>query len=156
MGVSNFVTRNKNIKFILVASDVFPRKGNAIPMQNKNKRSIIEAFTKLLKKVKPNKITCDNGSEFSSSEFIKTCQEHEIPIDYVDINNHYIPHTGNRLGIVDNFSQKLRDKLQLYCDEYSTNKYGDALQKLIDNINNSYNEGNKGIPTHATQCKSSK
>ena len=146
MDVSNVSTMNKNIKFILVATDVFTRKGYVIPIKNKVKKSIIDSFTKLLKQVKPNKITCDNGSEFTSKEFIKLCKDNEIIINYVDINNHYIPHTGNRLGIVDRYIQKLRNKIHIYCDEYDTNKYIDVLEKLVNNINNDYNSGIKGVP----------
>ena len=68
-------------------------------------KRIIEAFTKLLRQIKPNKITCDNGSEFTSRDFVKLCNAKEIEIDYVNINNHYIPHVGNRLGIVDRYIQ---------------------------------------------------
>ena len=59
----------------------------------------------------------------------------------MNINNHYIPLVGNRLGIVDRYIQSLRSKIQRYCDEYNTNKYIDILGKLVDNLNNNYNSG---------------
>ena len=153
MDMSNVSTMNKNIKFALVAVDIFTRKGYVIPLKNKIMKSITESFTKLLRQIKPNKITCDNGSEFTSGECVKLCNAEKIEIDYVDISNHYISHVGNRLGIVDRYIQSLRSKIQRYCDEYNTNKYIDILGKLVDNLNNSYNSGIKCVPNEVNSMQ---
>jgi hypothetical protein len=153
MNVDELSTRNKNFKWIFVCVDVFTRKAYVEPMKNKSTISIIEAFTKILNKVKPISIMCDNGSEFISSQFKKLCKDNNILINYVDTNNHLIPHAGNRLGIVDRFIQTLRHKLQLYFDEYDTNTYINVLQQLVENINNTYNSGIKGIPNKPDELK---
>jgi len=139
-------TKNKNVKWLFVAIDIFTRKGYVFTMKNKFKKSIEIAFTKLLKLVHPNKIICDNGKEFTNDRFVNICEDNNIVIDYVNINNHLIAHTGNRLGIVDKFIQTLRKRMHTYFDEYDTNKYIDVLDKLVENINNSYNSGIQGIP----------
>ena len=77
------------------------------------------------------------------------CNDNNIIIDYVNLNNHLIKHAGNRLGIVDKLIQLLRQKIQVYFDEYDTNKYIDVLDKLVENINNSYNSGIKSVPNTA-------
>ena len=77
------IATNKNYKWLFVVVDVFTRKAYVYPMKNKLTKSIIESFNKLLKKVKPNKITCDLGSEFISSSFTKLCNDNNIIIDYL-------------------------------------------------------------------------
>ena len=60
---------------------------------------------------------------------------------------------GNRLGIVDSFIQKLRNKIQLYFDEYDTTNYIDVVYKLVKNINNTYNSGIQTIPNKPDNLK---
>ena len=148
MDVSEISRVNAGVHFLLVCVDVFTRKAYVIPMKNKTTSSIIEAFTEFLRRIKGKveKITCDFGSEFINKDFKKLCKENDIEIDYVNLNNHLIDHVGNRLGIVDSFIQKLRKLMNRYFDEYDTNKYIDVLDKLVNNINNTYNSGIKGIP----------
>ena len=117
-------------------------------MKDKATKNILLAFNHFLLKVIPQRIMCDNGSEFTSKQFVKLCKDSNISIDYVNTNNHLIPHVGNRLGIVDRFIQTLRKKIQLYLDEYDTNKYIDVLDMIVENINNTFNSGIKSIPNH--------
>ena len=150
MDIKNVSTMNRNYKWLFVCVDVFSRFGYVIPMKDKTTSNIITAFKKILSKSKPNKVMCDNGSEFISSTFVKLCSENNIIIDYVDKNNHLTPHIGNRLGIVDRYIQTLRQRIQNYCDEYDTNNFVDVLPDLVENINSSYNSGIKAVPNEIT------
>ena len=87
--VSNLATMNRNFKYILVGVDVYTRMAYCVPIKNKITASIINAFTKIINKAKPLKIVCDNGSEFTSRSFVSLCQDKNIAIDYVNINNHH-------------------------------------------------------------------
>ena len=57
---------------------------------------------------------CDNGTEFISAKFTKLCDDNNIKIDYVNVNNKLLAHTGDRLGIVDRFIQTLRNMMNKY------------------------------------------
>jgi len=144
--MKNISRVNKNYKWLFVCVDVFTRKAYVFPMKFKNTKNILIAFNKLLSKIKPEIIMADNGTEFTSRKFVQLCKDNNIKIDYVNINNHLIPHTGNRLGIVDRFIQTLRHKLDLYFDQHNRNKYIDVLDQIVENINNTVNSGIKSIP----------
>lgn len=146
MDVSNLASRNKGIKWLFVAVDVFSRYGWVISLKDKTQDTIYQGMRKLLSYVVPNSIMCDNGSEFISKKFKDLCKRHKIKIDYVDVNNHLIPHVGNRLGIVDRFIQTLRDRIKWFRDARNTNTYINALDDLVFNINTTYNSGLKQIP----------
>ena len=148
MDMKNISTMNKNYKWLFVCVDVFSRFAYVVPMKNKNTNEILNASMNILNKVKPNKIMCDNGSEFTSGQFKKLCSDKNIIINYVDVNNHLIPHIGNRLGIVDRFIQTLRQRIQNYCDDYDTNTYIDVLQDIVNNINDSFNSGIGTVPSN--------
>ena len=107
MDVSTISTKNNNFKWLFVVCDVFSRKRYVYPMKNKTKENVLEAFKKFLGELKLHKapdftvfsnkwgltkIICDHGSEFTSKAFVDLCNEHNIIIDYVSLNNHLIPH----------------------------------------------------------------
>ena len=148
MDVSNISTKNNNYKYLMVCVDVYSRKGYIIPLKNKNTKSITEAFIKFLTQCIPKKITCDNGSEFISKDFTNICKRNNIQIDYVNINNHLIPHVVNRLGIVDRWIQTFRSKMEKYMTEHDTNNYIKVLDDLVENMNSSFNSGIKSTPNN--------
>ena len=100
----------------------------------KNTLNVIEAFKNFLLLCKPKKITCDNGSEFISKNFVNICKQNNIDIDYVNVNNHLISHVGNRLGIVDRWIQTFRPKMEKYMTEHNTNIYINVLKDLVENM----------------------
>ena len=116
-------------------------------MKNKTTSSVVSAFEKIMKDIgKFKTLICDQGKEFISKSFKDLCKFSDVKINYVNLNNHLIPHTGNRLGCVDRFIQNLRLKIEKYCDEHNTNKFIDVIDDLVYNINNSYNTGIQSIP----------
>ena len=146
MDIKNVASKNKNYKWLFVTVDVFSRFGYVVPMKDKTTANVIIAFKKVLQSAKPNKIMADNGTEFTSKAFTTICKDNNISIDYVDMNNHLIPHTGNRLGVVDRYIQTVRQRIQNYCDEHDTNKFIDIIQEIVYNINSSLNSGINAIP----------
>ena len=144
--ISNVSTKNKGYKWLFVCVDVFTRKGFAYPMKNKTTKTVVDSFHKFIQNIKPNRIMCDNGSEFISKSFKDICLKNDIKINFVNTNNHLIEHVGNRLGIVDRFIQTLRNKIMQYCTENNTLTFINVLQQLIENINDEYNTGINAVP----------
>ena len=66
---------NKGIKYLLCAIDLFSKYAWVIPLKDKKRTSIVNAFEKIISKErKPNKIWVDQGSEFyyqSFKDFLK-------------------------------------------------------------------------------------
>ena len=60
---------NKGIKYLLCAIDLFSKYVWVVPIKDKKGTSIMNAFKKLISKLKPNKIWVDQGSEFYNNTF---------------------------------------------------------------------------------------
>ena len=65
--------KNKGIKYLLCAIDLFSKYAFVIPLKDKKGLSIVNAFNKIIKQSnrKPNKIWVDQGGEFYNNVFEK-------------------------------------------------------------------------------------
>ena len=82
--------KNKGIKYLLCAIDLFSKYAFVIPLKDKKGISIVNAFSKIIKQsnrraegtsaqyVKPNKIWVDQGSEFYNRAFKKWLSDNDI------------------------------------------------------------------------------
>ena len=63
--------KNKGIKYLLCAIDLFSKYAFVIPLKDKERISIVNAFDKIIKQSnrKPNKICVDQGGEFYNNVF---------------------------------------------------------------------------------------
>ena len=64
--------KNKGIKYLLCAIDLYSKYAFVIPLKNKKGISIVNGFNKIIKQsnsAKPNKIWVDQGSEFYNNVF---------------------------------------------------------------------------------------
>ena len=62
---------NKRFRFVLCVIDIFRKYAWVVPLKDKKRISIVNAFQKILKKSnrKHNKIWVDKGSEFYDNSF---------------------------------------------------------------------------------------
>ena len=65
--------KNKSIKYLLCAIDLFSKYASVVPLKDRKGISIVNAFNKIIKQSrrKPNKICLDQGSEFYNNVFKK-------------------------------------------------------------------------------------
>ena len=65
--------KNKDIKYLLCATDLYSKYAFVVPLKDKKGISIVNAFDKIIKqsKRKPNKIWVDQGSESYNNNFKK-------------------------------------------------------------------------------------
>ena len=72
--------KNKGIKYLLCAIDLFSKYAFVIPLKDKKGISIVNAFDKIIKQSnrKPNKIWVDQGGEFYNNVFKKWLSENDI------------------------------------------------------------------------------
>ena len=139
--MSSISANNNNIKFLLVAIDVFSRMMFVIPLKNKTASTVTNAMEEIIKSTKCEKLNTDNGSEFISNEFNNMLQKHNVEIQYVDVNDH------KKLGIVDRAVRTLRNMINKYMVAYNTSKYIDVLQDIVSNYNNTYHSTIKKAPS---------
>ena len=60
---------NNEIKYLLCAIDLFSKYAWVVPLKDKRRISIANAFQKIISKRKPNKIWIDQGGEFYNNLF---------------------------------------------------------------------------------------
>ena len=72
--------KNKGIKYLLCAIDLFSKYAFVVPLKDKQGASITNAFNKIIKQSnrKPNKILVDQGSEFYNRDFKKWLESNDI------------------------------------------------------------------------------
>ena len=73
--------KNKGIKYLLCAIDLFSKYEFVVQLKDKKGISIVNAFNKIIKQsnsVKPNKIWVDQGGEFYNRVFKKWLSDNDI------------------------------------------------------------------------------
>ena len=72
--------KNKGIKYLLCAIDLYSKYAFVIPLKDKKGTSIVNAFNKIIKQSnrKPNKIWVDQGGEFYNNVFEKWLLDNDI------------------------------------------------------------------------------
>ena len=72
--------KNKGIKYLLCAIDLYSKYAFVIPLKDKKGISIVNAFNKIIKQSnrKPNKIWVDQGGEFYNNVFKKWLSDNDI------------------------------------------------------------------------------
>ena len=116
--------KNKGIKYLLCAIDLFSKYAFVVPLKDKKGISIVNAFNKIIKQSnrKPNKIWVDPGGEFYNV-FKKWLSDNDI-IMYSTYNE------GER------FIRTLKNKLYKHMTATGKNVYYDVLHDVVNKYNN--------------------
>ena len=72
--------KNKGIKYVLCVIDLCSKYAFVVPLKDKKRISIVNAFNKIIKQSnkKPNKIWVDQGREFYNNAFKKWLSDNDI------------------------------------------------------------------------------
>ena len=73
-GMQSLSRKNKDIKYLLCAIDLYSKYAFVVPLKDKKGISVVNAFNKIIKQsnsAKPNKIWVDEGGEFYNHAFQK-------------------------------------------------------------------------------------
>ena len=119
---------NKGIKYLLCAIDLLSKYAWVVPIRDKKRTSIVNAFKKIISKRKPNKIWVDQGSEFYSNTFK----------DFLKINDIEMCSTYNerKSVVAERFIRTLKNKIFKHMTAISKNVYFDVLDDIVDKYNN--------------------
>ena len=120
--------KNKGIKYLLCAIDLYSKYAFVIPLKDKKGISIVNAFNKIIKQSnrKPNKIWVDQGGEFCNNVFEKWLSDNDI--------NMYSTYNEGKSVVAERFIRKLKNKL--YKHMTAKNVYYDVLDDVVNKYNN--------------------
>ena len=122
--------KNKGIKYLLCAIDLYSKYAFVIPLKDKKGISIVNAFNKIIKQSnrKPNKIWIDQGGEFYNNVFEKWLSDNDI--------NMHSTHNEGKSVVAERFIRTLKNKLYKHMTATGKNVYYDVLDDVVNKYNN--------------------
>ena len=134
---------NKGIKYLLCAIDLFSKYVWVVPIKDKKRTSIVNAFKKIISnRRKPNKMWVDQGSEFYNQSFK----------DFLKINNTEMYSTYNvgKSAVAERFIGTLKNKIFKHITAIQQNVYFDVLDDIVNKYNNTVHRTIKMKPIDIT------
>ena len=122
--------KDKGIKYLLCAIDLFSKYAFVVPLKDKKGTSITNAFNKIIKESnkKPNKIWVDQEGEFYNRVFKKWLSSNDI-IMYSTFNE-------GKSEVAERFIRTLKNKLYKHMIATGKNVYYDVLDDVVNEYNN--------------------
>ena len=122
--------KNKGIKYLLCAIDLYSKYAFVIPLKDKKGISIVNAFNKIIKQSerKPNKIWVDQGGEFYNNFFKKWLSDNDIIM--------YSTYNEGKSVVAERFIRTLKSKLYKHMTATGKNVYYDVLDDVVNKYNN--------------------
>ena len=122
--------KNKGIKYLLCAIDLYSKYTFLIPLKDKKGIRIVNAFNKVIKQSnrKPNKIWVDQGGEFYNNVFKKWLSDNDIIM--------YSTYNEGRSVVAERFIRTLKNKLYKHMTATGKNIYYDVLDDAVNKYNN--------------------
>ena len=122
--------KNKGIKYLLCAIDLYSMYAFVIPLENKKGISVTTGFNKIIKQSnrKPNKIWVDQGGEFYNNAFKKWLSDNDIIM--------YSTYNEGKSVVAERFIRTLKSKLCKHMTAIDKNVYYDVLDNVVNKYNN--------------------
>ena len=122
--------KNKGIKYLLCAIDLYSKYAFVIPLKDKKGVSIVKEFNKIIKQSnrKPNKIWVDQGGEFYNNVFKKWLSDNDIIM--------YSTYNEDKSVVAERFIRTLKNKLYKHMTATGKNVYYNVLDDVVNKYNN--------------------
>ena len=122
--------KNKGIKYLLCAIDLYSKYAFVIPLENKKGISVTNGFNKIIKQSnrKPDKIWVDQGGEFYNNAFKKWLSDNDIIM--------YSTYNEGKSVVAERFIRTLKSKLYKHMTAIGKNVYYDVLDDVVNKYNN--------------------
>ena len=132
--------KNKGIKYLLCAIDLYSKYAFVISLKDKKGISIVNAFDKIIKQSnrKPNKIWVDQGSEFYNNNFKKWLSDNNIIM--------YSTYNEGKSVVAERFIRTLKNKLYKPMTTTGKNVYYDVLDDVVNEYSNTKHSAIKMKP----------
>ena len=122
--------KNKGIKYLLCAIDLYSKYAFVIPLKDKKGISIVNAFDKIIKQSdrKPNKIWVYQGGEFYNNAFKKWLSGNDVIM--------YSTYNEVKSVVAERFIRTLKNKLYKHMTATGKIVYYDVLDDIVNEYNN--------------------
>ena len=120
--------KNKGIKYLLCAIDLYSKYAFVIPIKDKKGISIVNAFDKIIKQSnrKPNKTWIDQEGEFYNNVFEKWLSDNDIIM--------YSTYNESKSVVAERFIRTLKNKLYKHTTATGKNIYYDVLDDVVNKV----------------------
>ena len=135
-----FSKYNQGYNFILVVIDIFSKYGWAIPLKNKEGKTVAEALKTIFEERKPAKMWVDKGKEFYNK-------------DVKDLIELYSTENEEKSSVVERWIRTMKEKMWKYFTDNNTYTYMDILPDLVNDYNNTRHSSIKITPVEASKKK---
>ena len=119
--------KNKGIKYLLCAIDLYSKYAFLIPLKDKKGISIVNAFNKIIKQSN-SRIWVDQGSEFYNNVFKKWLSDNDVTM--------YSTYNEGKSVVAERFIKTLKNKLYKHMTAIGKNVYYDVLDDVVNEYNN--------------------
>ena len=138
--------KNKSIKYLLCAIDLYSKYAFVIPLKDKKRISIVNAFNKIIKQSnrKPNKTWVDQGGEFYNNVFEKWLLDNDI--------NMFSTYNEGKSAVAEKFIRTLKNKLYKHMTATGKNVYYYVLDDVVNKYNNTKHSTIKMKPIDVGEC----
>ena len=122
--------KNKGIKYLLCAIDLYSKYAFVVPLKYKKGISVTNGFNKIIKQsvTKPKKIRVDQGSEFYNNDFKKWLSSNDISM--------YSTYNEGKSVVAERFIRTLKNKLYKHMTASGKNVYYNVLHDVVSEYNN--------------------
>ncbi|GFS70110.1 putative uncharacterized transposon-derived protein F54H12.3 [Trichonephila clavipes] len=134
---------NDGYRFLLTCIYVLSKYAWAVPLHDKNAKTIVSAFERIFSERIPLKLQTDAGKEFTNKRFQKYLKKKEMVF--------FMTNNNTKASIVERFNRTLKTKMWKYFTEMNTKRYIDVIDKLIHSYNNTWHRSIQMAPASVTE-----
>jgi transposase InsO family protein len=143
MDVSRFASDNDGIRYLQTAIDVLSKYAYAVPIKDKEGRTVTVAASEIFDDRQPQQVCTDRGVEYKSHRFQQLLREREI--------RHFFAGGSGKCTVVERFHRSLRTRMARYQYKANSMRYIDVLQDLIAGYNKTHHRSIRMRPNEVTE-----
>lgn len=128
--VDKLASDNQNVKYLMVAVDIFSRFVRVQPMKSKDANEAKAAFLRMVKFTQPKRIWTDQGKEFEG-DFKSFCKIIDVKI--------YHTHSETKAAYAERAIRSLKNIIYRFIEDTGSDKYVHKLQDFAKTMNSRTN-----------------
>jgi hypothetical protein len=136
---------NGGNRYILTVIDIFSKYAWAVPVKNKDGKSVRDAFKLVLASAEPRtpeRLQTDKGKEFFNREFADLMRNNGI--------QHFASESDQKAAVVERFNRTLKTRIWTYLSAKRTKKWAYVLPAILTAYNGSYHRSIGMAPNKVT------
>ena len=145
MDMSRYAKANKNIRFVLIAIDVFSRYLWVSLLQSKSANQVVKGFKDIFNR-QPRMfktIRTDKGGEFVNATLKRFFKNRGI--------HHFVTHNLPKANYAEIIIKNLKQRIFRYFTEHQTHQYVNILSDIVHSYNNTVHSSIKIAPVDVNE-----